>query len=261
MDQLNNIGYFRLVDKNTGKIIRKYSYDKISAKERKDLKTELEKKTNLGIYCDCTQDNIELKIASNLVIYNYQRNIGERHHPNCPKYKDTDLVSWTYSQKEKAYKAGTYNTAQDYVTKINEFIFKNNIVNFNIGLKKIKEASYKLITDKGEKLYYIINPDTINVNKIYFNYGFIGKMQKLEGRLKNFILITIVTSKEPFKSVDILANWDEFNIYYSQNRYYTTKENHKPLLIGGWFTYDIDLKQNIFSDFWLKATDNTGKIF
>lgn len=258
----NYIGYFRLVDKKDKKIIQKYDYNKISAKERKELKEMLEKKPNLGIFCDCTSDDIELKIASNLVIYNYQRNIGERHHPDCPKYKDTDLVTWTYSQKERAYKAGAYNTAQDYVVKLNNFIFQDNISSLNQSFNYFKKASFKILTDKEVRLNLLINPDKIYSNKDYFLYGYLGKITQEINELKDYVKVTCVIQKEPeFKSIDILANINDFNTLYSENRYYTLPENRKTLLIGGWFSYDEKLKHNVFSDFWLKAVDNVGKIF
>ena len=87
-------------------------------------------------------------------------------------------------------------------------------------------------------------------------------MVRGEGRLKDYILITCIIDKDPeLKTVDILADINTFNIYYSENRYYTLPENRKPLLIGGWFNYDNELNKNIFTDFWMKAVDNTGKIF
>jgi hypothetical protein len=262
MNNNSNIGFFRLVDKRDNKILKRYDYNKISAKERKELKQELEKKPYLGIYCDCTSDNIELKIASNLVIYNYQRNIGERHNPNCPKYKDTDLISWTYSQKERAYKAGSYNTAQDYIVKLNSFIFQEKINSLNDTFKYINREAFRIITDKDVKLNWIINPEKIKPNTDYFAYGYLGKMVRGEGRFKDYIIITCIIDKDPnLKTIDILADINTFNIYYSENRYYTLLENRKPLLIGGWFNYDNELNKNIFTDFWMKAVDNTGKIF
>lgn len=257
---MNNtyIGYFRLVDKRENKILKRYDYNKISAKERKELKEQLEKNSHLGIYCDCVEDNIELKIASNLVIYNYQRNIGERHHPSCPKYKDTDLVTWTYSQKEKAYKAGMYNTAQDYVVKMNSFIYQDNDVKtLDESFKKIKRAAYKIITDKDERLSYLTNPTNVIKNKDVFIYGYVGILNKTD----KYIEILSLTNKEPNQLIKVLADFEKFNTLYSENRYYTLPENRKPLLIGGWAHYESSEDNYVFTDFWLKAVDNSGKIF
>lgn len=261
MENIPNIGFFRLVDKKSNKILKKYDYNKISAKERKEMKDTLSKNPNLKIYCDCTNEDIELKIASNLVIYNYQRNIGERHHPNCPKYKDTDLVAWTYSQKEKAYKAGSYNTAQDYIVKLNTFLYQDNHTkNINDSLKNIKSTAFKIITFNNVKLGYIINQNKILDNKDYFVYGYLGMVNRKNIKNQQFVEITCIIEKEPeLKTIKILADFNAFNTLYSENRYYTLPENKKPLLVGGWFNKENN--QFFFTDFWLKAVDNTGKIF
>lgn len=262
MDSNIYVGYFRLVDKSRNKILNRYNYNKISREERKQLKEKLENDSNLAIYCDCVTDEIELKIASNLVIYNYQRNIGERHNPSCPKYKDTDLVTWTYSQKEKAYKAGGYNVAKDYLVKLNEFIYQDdNVKAYAESIAMAKIMSRKIITDKDVKIDSLINPEKINENKDYFLYGFFGKAKGLNDRYKDYVEITCIVSINPLKTINILSDKNAFDILFSENRYYTLPENRKPLLIGGWFNYNKETNKFFFTDLWLKAVDTSGKIF
>lgn len=248
-------GYFRIIDKKTNQLIKRLSYDKVTAKERAVLRN---KQDDYAFYCDCVEDNsIELKIAANLVIYPVQKNILDKHNPECPKYKSVDSRDWTYDSYTKTYRASSYNTAEMYIRKLNQLIFQD--ATYTDRFATIKGAYYsskRLSNNFGVRLSTLFNPNKFDRNTEYFIYYFLGQVKPVNGDLVKVVCIDGANAER----IQVFANKQEFNKYFGQSQYYVIGENKLPLLIGGWVYLD-DNNNLILTDFWLRATGKNGKLF
>lgn len=253
-----HIGFFRVVDKGTGGVIARYNYDTITAKERRILRDSLND-SNITLYCDCLGDNsIELKIASNLVIYPAQNNSYSKHNENCPKYRSVDSKDWTYDTTTKTYRASSYNDAERFTRKLNQLIYQDaDYLDRFDSIKGAKMAARRLSTNSGIRLSSLINPNKIAKNKDYFLYAFLGNF---EGERGNEIKIKCILNKECIDSIELFANKKEFGDKMRESQYYIVGENNYPLLVTGWF-YLNDNNELILTDFWVRATGKSGKLF
>lgn len=247
-------GYFRVIDKKTGKV-KRFSYDKVTAKERLVLRNNQD---DFEIYCDCVPDNsIELKIAANLVIYPVQKNILDKHNPECPKYKSPESRDWTYDSYTKTYRASAYNTAEMYIRRLNQLIFQDSTYTDRFAtIKGAYYASKKLSNSYGVRLSSMFNPPKYDRDKEYFVYFFLGQIKPASDDMVEVVCIDGVGSDR----ISLFADKQEFNKYFGQSQYYVIGENKLPLLIGGWVYLD-DQNRLVLTDFWLRATGKNGKLF
>lgn len=251
-------GYFRVVDRVTGDVIARYNYDTITAKERKALRDSL-KDSNVALFCDCIEENsIELKIASNLVIYAAQNNAYSKHDENCPKYRSVDSKDWTYDTRMKVYRASSYNDAERFARKLNQLIYQDRDCEDRFdSIKVAKGSSRRLATHAGIRLSSLINPLKLTKNKEYFIYMFLGRV---EGERGDDLKLLCIQNKECENSLHCFVNKKEFFKILGESQSYTIGENPLPLLVAGW-VYLNDNDEIILTDFWLRATGRGGRLF
>ena len=76
------IGYFKVVDKKTEQIIFYHKYSAINNVQRFALRNN----DNVKLLCACNQNQLEMKVSSDLKIYPAEQMVGHMHELNCPKH-------------------------------------------------------------------------------------------------------------------------------------------------------------------------------
>lgn len=255
MNETHN-GFFRVIDKKTNKIIARYNYDKITAKERLSLRNQANK---VALYCDCVPENsIEMKVTANLCIYPAHNNTGEKHDTACPKYKSADSKDWTYDPTLKAYSASSYIDAEQYIRRLNKLTYQDSEYYDKFdSLIGVRRAAGKILTKNRTRLNTLLNPKCFEKGKEYFIYMFLGKMTGIDGNYVKFLC----SKEQNSDGITFYADSTQFNNLFRESQYYVIGEAvKKPLLIGGWVYLDDD-NRLILTDFWLRAVNKDGRLF
>ena len=175
------LGYFKVIN-NEGVEIGRYKYNSITNQQKRALKNM----KDITLYCCCGDEDIEMKISSDLRIYPANQNVGQQHEKGCPKYiypKKEEL--WTRQETESHiyyHVAASYAVADDYAIKVNtltydrliepEYRLPDNFEDFN---KRLNATLKYIKTPAGEILYNISivgkKLNEIPVNKEIFVYG------------------------------------------------------------------------------------------
>lgn len=259
------MGYFR-VEMSDGTELGKYKYASITEKQKKILREA----KDLHIFCCCNDEDLEMKISSDLRIYPANQNMGEHHEKKCPKYIDKNKDElWTIrktTSKIYYHVAANYATANDYVEKVNlityerltspEYRLPDNYLDFN---KKINTTLKYIETSSGDILYNISITNNLNVDELitsqeYFIYGMLASKPKVTPYNKNLLYLDVI---------DCFGNKKR---YYAQKDIYleeTAKlfRGSKNILICG-FVYKKSDKSKMltFSDLCVKSIDDYGII-
>lgn len=179
------LGYFKAIDKN-GNEIGRYKYSAVTLQQKKFLRAN----KDIRLFCCCNNENIEMKISSDLRIYPANQNVGEQHHEFCPKHIAAEKIAlWSRVDTETVYYnvAAPYAKASDYAIKANSLTYQrltspiirlpDNYLDFNKRLHQ----TLKYIKTPSDKILFDIsvagkNYSDFKTGEEYFVYGvLVGK--------------------------------------------------------------------------------------
>lgn len=257
------LGYFKVVDEK-GNELGRYKYTSVTNRQKRFLKN----KKGITIYCCCGNEDIEMRISSDLRIYPANQNIGEMHQKGCPKYiyhKKEDL--WTRQTTESSiyyHVAASYATASDYAIKVNEVTYTRLIHptyrlpdNYKEYNKRIQNTLKYIKTASGEILYNIaINDKKISEipeKKEYFVYGMLKHAPVIKEYGNKKILF-----------LDISDCYGKTKRYYANIEVYKSEtdklfKGSKNIVVCG-FAYKKSKQSKILtlSDFCVKSINDIG---
>ncbi len=256
------VGYFKVIDKE-GKEIGRYKYNAITYNQRRFLKSL----KNITIYCCCGDEDIEMKISSDLKIYPANQNVGDTHEKGCPRYKlGKKEELWTIQPTETSiyYNVASCEAlASDFANKINQLTYDrllhpyrlpDNLVEFN---HKCQGTLNYIKTANGDILQNISvvgkRMEDLAFNKEYFVYGMLKGKPIVKTYNGQKVLFLDVSEPNGFT-----------RRYYANKEVYIEEtsrlfDGSVNILVSG-FAYKKSPNSKIltFSDFTVKAIDDLG---
>ena len=258
------VGYFQAIDTETNKIVGRYKYSTVSDTTKVWLRRN---QNHFKLKCCCNENQVEMKISSDLKIYPAKNETGYLHEKGCPKHPTSIGALWETEKSQDGffYIAGPEANAKDFAIKINELtsqhlygkeVYPEDYKDFNKHVYRtmamMKKSDGTVLKESYSALFK--NPTKAKVTDEIFIYGVLRKVQSTDFS-KDILYIDIE---------DIFGN---SNRYYIQKNiflemYNASRAKYYRLLVCG-FAYKANSASKIMtiSDFYMTTMDEQGLIF